>query len=230
MSQPSGTTTGGTFRFVVEKRDGTFVREFERPHFSSNLKGPLVEFCGHAKHLNECSLAKNWSDFKISLHYANDGQIHDAGKLPSDEQIEAFLMRLRPIYLNDSTTNFDRLTKAVATYLVDPIFKEYSRAWKDIYTAKHSQGAFTIKIGDKILNSTEFFDAYVNALAFHKSDTKPRHKNYINDVSQAFPLEAQKPLFVLLLGYRLNGIAKFTQFLLTCFDREKNGDPIRLVE
>jgi hypothetical protein len=101
--------------------------------------------------------------------------------------------------------------------------------WKDVYTAKHSQGAFTVKAGEKILNSTEFFNAYVNAFAYHKTDAKPTHKTYLETVTRGFSLEAQKPLFVLLLGFRLVAINQLGSFLLTCFDREGDGREITVI-
>lgn len=213
-----------SFHFRIQNEGNGEQREFDRPVFSPSDKQQLVEYCAFAARLNECSLVKNWPNTRISIHLANDGRITNTGALPSDEAIAAFLHRFRPICLNNEAANFERIANLVSQRLNDTAITECIRNWKRYYDGRDSQEVFQIAITGKVLNSREFFDHYVNALEYHFDNVRRQH---IDAIAQHFPLEAQKPIFVLLLGLRLNAINKLASFLLTCFERE-DGRPITI--
>jgi hypothetical protein len=212
------------FHFIVQSKTTQTKREFERPLFPANERQLLQEFCQICKVLNGCSFVKNWPNTRLSIHLGNDGRITNTGILPSDDEIALFLHRLRPIYLNNEQTNFNKIANLMSRHLADKEIAECVREWKRHYDGKASQDVFEIKILGNIINSGTFFDDYVNALEYHRD--KDRREN-IDAIAEHFPLEAQKPIFVLLLMMRLNAINKLASFLLTSFDRE-DGRPITI--
>jgi hypothetical protein len=212
-----------SFHFEIVKANGP-ERSFERPLFKVDQKRLLEEFCACAKRLNETSFAKNWSKTRISIHYGTNGQISDCGTLPSDEEIDAFLHRLRPIFLQKEALHFEKVANIVGYHLKDPVITDCIRYWKRHYSGRESQNTFEIRVGSQLLNSEAFFDDYINALEYHRD---PEKRKRIDQIAEHFPLSAQKPIFVLLLQFRLNAINKLASFLLTCFDRE-DGRPITI--
>jgi len=90
------------FHFIEKSLSTGNTREFERPLFPADTKALLVHFIECARALNDTAFVRKRDQTKISIHMANDGRITDRGSLPADDEIAAFLHRLRPIYL---TTN-----------------------------------------------------------------------------------------------------------------------------
>jgi hypothetical protein len=68
------------------------------------------------------------------------------------------------------------------------------------------------------LNSPEFLDNYLNALEYHR-DKERRER--IQQITQHYPLDVQKPIVVLLLFYRLSAINRLVSFIELCFESEK---------
>ena len=205
------------FHFIEKSISTGQTREFQRPLFPDDMKALLVQFVEVAHALNETAFVRNWDQTKISIHMANDGGITNRGSLPSDEETSAFLHRLRPIYLNNEPTNFNRVANVVSVHLNDPWFTGLIRVCKRYYDGRASREVFEIAAGGMVINSQEFLDHYLNAIEYHRDPDRRRH---INRLAEDFPLDAQRPFVVLLLAMRLNAINKLTSFLLTCFDRE----------
>lgn len=210
--------------FKIENVTTGASREFQRPAFSDETKSKLSIFCEYARPLTESSFAKNPLNRKGSIHFANDGSVTNKGVLPPDDEVSSFLHRLRPIYLNDEETNFNKIANLVGQHIADDDVTEAIRYWKQYYDGRDSQKIFTIKIKEKILNSNEFFDNYANALEYHRDQTR---REYIDFIAERFPLEAQKAVFVLLLGLKMKAITKFASFIGACLEQE-SGYPIIL--
>jgi len=213
------------FYFVEKSVSTGNTREFQRPLFPADLRALLIQFvqCGQA--LNETAFVRNWNQTKVSVHLSNDGRISDHGSLPTDDDTAAFLHRLRPIYLNNEPTNFNRVANQLSTHLNDPWFTGLMRMCKQYYDGRASLEVFEVAAGGMVINSQEFLDHYLNALEYHRD---PDRRQHIDRIAEHFPLEAQRPFVVFLLQMRLNAINKLTSFLLTCFDRE-DGRIITLV-
>lgn len=205
------------FHFVEKSLTTGVTREFNRPSFPTDLRGALDQFVNCARTLNETAFVRNWNQTKVSIHVANDGRVSDCGSLPSDDETAAFLHRLRPIYLNNEPTNFNRVANLLSAHLNDPWFTEFTRTCKRYYDGRASSDVFEIASGGMLINSQEFLDHYLNALEYHRD---PDRRQHIDRVAEHFPIEAQRPFVVLLLQMRLNAINKLTSFILTCFDRE----------
>jgi hypothetical protein len=212
------------FHFIEKSRSTGQTREFQRPLFPADTKALLVQFVEAARALNETAFVRNWERTKISIHMANDGRIANSGSLPSDDETAAFLHRLRPIYLNNEPTNFNRIANLVSAHLDDPWFTELIRVCKRYYDGRASRDVFEISAGGMVVNSQQFLDDYLNAIEYHRDRDR---RQRIDEVAEHFPLDAQRPLVILLLGLRLNAINKLSSFLLTCFDRE-DGRPLTL--
>jgi hypothetical protein len=212
-------------RFLIYDSSKNSSRELELPNFSAEQKSDLREFLECAKRLNECTLAQDWSVLsKISIHIGGkDGGIKNNGAVPPDEHIEVFFHRLRPIYLKDERTNFNRIANLVSSHIRDSEIAQTIRTWKSEYDGSASQDIFKMSVDLTTLNSQEFFDNYLNALEYHR-DKERREK--IQQVTQHYPLEVQKPIIVLLLFFRLSAINRLASFIELCFHSE-NGKQIK---
>ena len=212
------------FRFIIQNSVTGENREFVRPLFPDELKARLVAFTDAADALNKTSFVGNWNQTHISLHLANDGRISNTGSLPTDDEVAAFLHRLRPFYLQKEALNFNSVSNTIGAHINDPAITQCLREWKRHYDARASSQVFEIAAAGKTLNTEEFVDHYLNALEYHRD---PERRKIIDDITAHFPAEAQKAIIVLLLAMRLNAINKLASFLLTCFSRE-DGQPLTL--
>jgi hypothetical protein len=212
-------------RFLISDSSKNSSRELELPNFSEAQRSDLREFLECAKRLNECTFAQDWSVLsKISIQFGGKaGGIKNVGAVPPDEQIEVFLHRLRPIYLNNERTNFNKISNLVSSHIRDPEIAQSFRSWKREYDGSASQEAFKMSVDLTTLNSQEFLDNYLNALEYHR-DKERREK--IQQVTQHYPLDVQKPIIVLLLFFRLSAINRLASFIELCFDSE-NGKQIK---
>jgi hypothetical protein len=207
-------------RFLISDSSKEGHREFERPDFSDAIRADLKEFLECASRLNECSFAQDPSFLsKISFKLGKDGSIRSEGPLPSDEQIEAFLLRLRPIYLQKERTHFERIANHVSKHINDSAITETIRAWKREYDGRTFQEMITMSVGPITINSEQFLDDYLNAIEYHRD--KERRKK-IHQVAEHFPLDVQKPIVAFLLFFRLSAINRLTSFLDNCFECESN--------
>lgn len=204
-------------QFLISNSATGEKRTFERVLFPPEIKERLLAFTEAAEALRQTSFVRNWKQTSISLQFGNDGRITNTGNLPSDDEIAAFLHRLRPIYLQKETLNFNSICNAVGAHLNDDAVTQCLREWKRHYDARDSRQTFKLATADMTLNSEEFLDHYLNALEYHRN---PDRRKIIDGVSAHFPPEAQKAVIVLLLAMRLNAINKLSSFLLTCFSRE----------
>jgi hypothetical protein len=210
--------------FIIEDVTTGTKRKFQRTLFPNETRRKLSTFCDCALSLNESSFFQNPMSRKGSLHFANDGSITHKGAFPPDEDINDFLHRLRPIYLQDEETNFNKIANLVKQHISDDDVTGAVKYWQKYYDGHDSQKTFTIKIKEKILNSSEFFDNYVNALEYHRDHAR---RKYIDFIAEHFPLEAQKSVFVFLLGQKMKVINQFASFIGACLEQE-NGQPIIL--
>jgi hypothetical protein len=211
-------------RFRISDASKNSSRELERQNFSEAQKSDFREFLECAERLNQCTLAQDWSVLsKIRIHLGKDGGIRNVGFVPPDEQIEAFLLRLRPIYLNDERTNFNRIANLVSTHFCDPEIAATIRSWKREYDGSASQDAFKMSVDLTTLNSKEFLDNYLNALEYHRHKER---REKIQQVTQHYPLDVQRPIVVLLLFFRLSAINRLASFIELCFESE-NGRQIK---
>jgi len=206
-------------RFLISDCSKNCNRELELPNFSENQRTDLRDFLECAQRLNECSLALDWSVVnKISIQFGGKGGgIKNVGVVIPDEQIEVFLHRLRPIYLQDERTNFYTIAKILSAHLRDSQIAETIRSWKRQYDGRESQNAFKISVDVTTLNSQEFLNNYLNALEYHR-DKEKREK--VREVTLHYPLEVQKPIVVLLLFFKLSAINQLASLIQLCFESE----------
>ena len=215
---------GQGLSFIIEDTTTGKKRNLEKRPFAGPTRDKLYAFCEIAQSLAESSFVTNPLNRKGSLSFGNDGSVTNQGVQPSDEEIGAFLHKLRPIYLNDEETNFNLIANIVKKHIDDEDVTKAVKYWQQYYDGRDSQKTFEIKIKGKILNSNEFFDNYINALEYHRDQ---KRRQYIDLIAESFPLDAQKAIFVLLLGLKVKAIIKLASFVLNCLQKE-DGQPIIL--
>ena len=169
-------------------------REFERPDFPDAIKADLKEFLECAARLNECSFAQDPSFLsKISFKLSKDGSVRSEGTLPPDEQIEAFLLRLRPIYLQKERTHFGRAFQEMITMSVGPI----------------------------TINSEQFLDDYLNAIEYHR-DKERRKKIHQVTEHYSLDVQKTIVAFLLFFRLSaINRLTSFLDICFECESNEK---------
>ena len=211
------------FSFVISNSAMGEKQTFQRPLFPPEVKSKLVAFTEAANALNKTAFAKR-NQICTSLHFSRDGRISNTGSLPSDDEIAAFLHRLRPIYLQKEALNYNTISNLLSEHLNVPAITQCLREWKHHYDARASREAFEIAVATKVLNSQDFLDNYLNALEYHRDQDR---RKVIDEISVHYPLEAQKAIIVLLLAMRLKAIKNLASFLQNCFSHE-DGQPLTL--
>jgi hypothetical protein len=201
---------------VSERIAGGLIIVFWQPHH----KGLSASPCHLGTSVADDSRGRDCAKSLLGVQISIPG----SDSLPSDEEVAAFLHRLRPIYLNNESTNFSRMCSLVSHNLRDSTITEYIRRLKQCYDGRDSQELFQITVAGKVVNSEEFFGHYVNAFEYHRNKARQQH---IDAIAQHFPMEAQKRIFVLLLWIRLDAINGLAWFLQKCLDGE-DGMPITL--
>lgn len=135
-------------------------------------------------------------------------------QLPDSDDLAAFLHRFRPFFLALEETNFDKICDLIKARLDNPIISSMVSEQQSTYHGEMFQSWMTIRLISKnavthnsdeyIVNSDEFLKKWLYSSEYHFDNNK---RELIESFEKIMPLEAQKSIFIQLLGEKVEAIS-----------------------
>jgi hypothetical protein len=139
--------------------------------------------------------------------------------LPSDESLEAFIHRFRPIYLNKEPTNFHRVANALSEHFSHKAIAVCIRQLKRIYEMRDTSKKFAITVSGRSITSGDFLDDYLNGFEYHRDATR---RTSLRAFEEKFSPEARKAILSIHLSGRYNAAVQLARLINETIDDRKD--------
>ncbi|MFA6162880.1 MAG: hypothetical protein WC685_05580 [Methylobacter sp.] len=126
-------------------------------------------------------------------------------KTPSDDEVGAFLHRLRPLILQREPASFNKVSALLKRRLGANIIKPFMRELLEIYEGKRMQGQIEIQSKGSIMNSEKMLVAWLNAYEYHRDRDKQELLETHNHIM--LTPEWSRGMFLTLLIEKTNAIS-----------------------
>lgn len=142
------------------------------------------------------------------------GELSAQTVVPDDDEIGAFLHRLRPFVLNDEPTNFGRVCNLLTRRIVDERFRQVIAGRKAVYFSKRFRAMVTItsttEAGSAEINSEETLQNWLNGFEYHRDKDK---RDAIDRLHWLLPVESSKPIFLSMLLEKADAIGHVAHWI-----------------
>lgn len=175
--------------------------------FQEDAWNSLNEFLEYADDLLNSEFVKDSMRATLKIKWEQNSSMMVSTQLPDWDAVTVFLHKLRPIWLQDESTNFYKICNLLTKELTHPYFRNTVDEQRDIYSGKRKQATYTIQSNDVVLNSEKVLANWLNSFEYHRDKEK---RESIEKLHKIFPLEASKVLFLGLLSDKalaINNIA-----------------------
>lgn len=141
-------------------------------------------------------------------------------QLPDSDDLAAFLHRFRPFFLASEETNFDKICDLIKVRLASPIISSMVSEQQSTYHGEMFQSWMTVRLISKnavthssdeyIVNSDELLKKWLYSSEYHFDKNK---RELIESFEKIMPLEAQKSIFIQLLGEKVEAISSIASLV-----------------
>jgi hypothetical protein len=174
----------------------------------------LERFVEETDRLAETRLVQSGSSIGYSMKMDSNGVTTEAS-MPPEDDVLAFLYRLRPFVLKDEQTAFFRVCKILDRRLRHPSIQPLIEAHRDLFSGKQFQSLMKISITseagkDIVLNSEATLEKWLNAYEYHRDADKRQH---LEQLHWMLPVESSRPMFVSMMIDKARAIAKVAQII-----------------
>lgn len=194
-------------KIVTKDQDGN-NEEVVELEFTDNEWETLQDFAKYAAKLEKNSLVQEGIPSSLNINWTAGEGLKVDTKLPSDEQIDALLMKLRPFLLNDSPANFNRVRNVVLKAANNQRVRNHLDTLQYLYSGERQQSLFVAGAcpkgqDPKIINSEEMLQIWLNGDRFHQDKDKERILNAMHGI---MPPESSIALFLFLITDKVTAI------------------------
>jgi hypothetical protein len=191
------------FRVTTEIKE-TGIKEELHGEFPDKDWDLLQRYLACSWRLASCNMAKTQHD----LHFGFKGEIGKpvtfTATLPPEDDIAAFLMRMRPFVLKKKEpTNFFKIRNILARYLTLPSARAYLDRLHNLYQG--SGIPVVIKFGELAITSEEALDKWLYGYEYHQDLDKQRE---LENLYRVFPEENARVIFLYQMLDRASAIGK----------------------
>jgi hypothetical protein len=157
--------------------------------------------------LAECRIAETQDQLNLSVSWDKGEPVVFDAELPPEDDIAAFLLRMRPFILDKEPTNFHRVRNILARYLSLPSVRSLLDALKDRYEGKRIPMRIEVGslAGTLSLTSNDAIDKWLNAFEYHQDLEKQMELRAMYEV---FPETSARVLFLYAMLERAAAIGK----------------------
>jgi hypothetical protein len=182
------------------------------------------------REFHECSVAISSAEmlktgWKSSpLGWSKEGGFYSDDKT-SISKIRELLHLLRPVILQSERTNFNKIINVLSRRMENEGVRSLLKRWKDGFSQKISQSAFTITANGLVLNSDEAFFLWLNAFEYHKDkDKQAEFKKALG----ALPFEIAMNIFTNSIVEKIDATSRLAKFIWD-LEHSPPGDPVGML-
>ncbi|HEX3131407.1 MAG TPA: hypothetical protein VH394_28980 [Thermoanaerobaculia bacterium] len=196
------------FRMKTADQDGT-DEEIVDLEFTDEEWEILEDFAKYAAEMENNSLIKEGIPSALHVNWTLGEGLTVETKLPTDEQIDAMLMKLRPFLLENEQTNFNDVWNIISKATPNQRVRKHLKALRFLYSGGRLQSLFVAGASSndvpegKIINSEEMLHLWLNGCRFHKNKDKQK---IIDAMHGIMPPESSIALFLFLITDKVGAI------------------------
>jgi hypothetical protein len=114
-------------------------------------------------------------------------------QLPPDDDLAAFLHRMRPFLLQKESTSFITICKILDWRLEDVILRAVVERQRCLYSGKEFQSEVRITSNATLLNDDKIVLKWLNAYEFHRDKS---NRAELDALHQIIPLQHMRAIFI----------------------------------
>jgi hypothetical protein len=188
----------------MRTRDG---REVEtRGEFTDQEWSLLQRFADCADELRRTHMAQG-SRTGFEMKVSPDEETSWKSDLPPDDDISAFMHRLRPFVLEGEETHFGRIWNILRWRMSEPHIQAALDVWKSEFW-NQNPADLSISAGDVRINAEETLKKWLNAFQYHRDQDKAKE---LNELLAGFPTEVSRAIFVMMLVSKGNACIELSK-------------------
>jgi hypothetical protein len=195
-------------KIVIKDEDGN-NEEIVDLEFTDDEWETLQDFARYAAKLEKNALVQEGIPSSLNVNWTAGEGLKVDTKLPSDEQIDGLLMKLRPFLLvKDTPTNFNRVRNIVRKAANNQRVRDHLDTLQYLYSGERQQslfvaGAYSKETDPRIINSDEMLQIWLNGERFHQEKEKEKILNAMHGI---MPPESSIALFLFLITDKVTAI------------------------
>jgi hypothetical protein len=147
----------------------------------------------------------NGGQVKVRLEFDARSGFSSSGEMPPDDDVAAFLHRLRPFVLNDERSNFYRVCNVLGRSVGHRGITAMLQRQRDEFSGKLFQSQIQITSNHAVVNSEKVLQNWLNAYEYHRDAGRRDELAKIHH--EQFPLEAIRPVLFSMLIDKARAIA-----------------------
>jgi hypothetical protein len=203
-----GTVMAKKFRLKTTDQDGS-NEEIADLEFTDEAWEILEDFAKYAAEMEGNSLIKEGIPSSLHVSWTSGEGLRVETKLPTDEQIDAMLMKLRPFLLKKEGTNFNKISTIISQATTSQRVRKHLEALRFLYSGGRLHSLFVAGASSndvpegKIINSEDMLQLWLNGYRFHKDKDKQKIVDAMHGI---MPPESSVALFLFLITDKVGAI------------------------
>jgi hypothetical protein len=156
----------------------------------------LVRFAQCADRLASTGMVRDGCHVSVTLNADIREGIKVEGAAPLDDDLAAFLHRMRPFVLQDEATYFFKACNILAKYVAEPLFRRLLGRLRDLFSGEDFLAQIQIGVNNTLINTDEMLKNWLNADEYHGDEDKRRE---LEQLRKVFPEQGSRALFASMM-------------------------------
>lgn len=190
---------------LTDKTSGESVEHIAE--FTDDEWWQLHEFLSHVADLQSTQFVAKGAGVQMNFNWSQGNAPSWSVQAPPDEEVFAFLHRLRPLILQREPACFLKVRALLSRKLKDAPIQPFMHWLLELYEGKKFQKLILMQSNDRIMNSKEMLVTWLNAYEYHRDRVK---QAILESRNQIMPFEWSRGIFLNLLLEKTKAIANLS--------------------
>jgi hypothetical protein len=188
---------------ITAKNSRTGEAETLSGQFPDEEWSQLDEYLACSFRLAACRFAHSFTQLSFGFSWKLGQPVSFRAQLPPEDDIAAFLLRMRPFVLKSEATYFTRICSILSRRLALAPVRRLLKGLRERYDGKRI--GFSIAVGSLSLTSPEALEKWLNAFEYHRDKEK---RIELEAMFRVFPETSARALFLYSMLERAAAIGK----------------------
>jgi len=164
----------------------------------------LHEYLGHVADLSSTQFVANGRGVQLNFNWTQGTAPSWSVKAPPEDEVLAFLHRLRPLILQSEPASFLKVRALLNRRLRGAPIQMFMDWLLEVYEGKDMQKLIVMQSNDRIMNSEEMLVTWLNAYEYHRDRDK---QTTLEKHSHVMPFDWSRGVFLNLLIEKAKSVA-----------------------
>jgi hypothetical protein len=178
--------------------------------FSASEWDQLHEFLGHVADLQATQFVAKGANVHLQFEYKVGQEPYWSEQMPPEDELLAFLHRLRPLILQGEPASFLKIRGLISRELKDTPILPFLKWLLELYEGKGFQELILMESNNYVMNSEKMLVTWLNAYEYHRDHDK---QEILRSHSHIAPFEWSRGVFLNLLVEKTKAIQNLGVFV-----------------